>query len=508
MRKLLLLLVLLLACAPPETVVGGWSVLGADSALFFREDGTGYCGGRQAKKISSYYPEDRLEKASWGTVDFRYRVEGPVVTLEFEGGVEVEGRLSEQGSSLMVLDQEYHRASESSDHATVGQPTRVKHHQQKRAGHRGDEEAPLRIEADQQSRAHRDRASEQSFHCLFISLCNSDSLGRRISRRRSGPSLASVSLASRAGSPYSPENKAPLRTVNESRKVRVLSRPKAEIVAALNRSSKPHATKAADFFQKMPEETIGEALWTNQKELMKSRKRQAVTMTGGMLLAGGCIGAVLAKAHPGIYLTGMVGTMTLLVMANASVDNRRENRFLNYWAGELAPQFQDSAAEADWLKEASSEKVTTVGRKDLVALLGKISDKLPADHSAREQLDFELNLLRKAPGETLEEVRSLSLERSPRETGCRGQGVGRGYPGCLPGVWLWRPLLLDLPPLVTPAAIMAMTVECFLSSRLPGSTRIPRRPPFGPPWIVISEQLASSQEMLQSGPGRRHRLRT
>lgn len=196
--------------------------------------------------------------------------------------------------------------------------------------------------------------------------------------------------------------------------MRVLSVPKTEVVSALRRSKHPHAPAAADYFQKMPEETLGQALWVNRKESMSSRRKVVSRQVAGLALAGASIGAVLAKVHPAIYGAGMLGAAILIVSSNASANNASEDKFLNYWAGELSPQFEDSATQAGWIEEAASRKVTSVGREDLVGLLGRITEKLPAEHSAREQLEFELGLLRNAPGETLEEVRTLSNQRSQR----------------------------------------------------------------------------------------------
>lgn len=229
--------------------------------------------------------------------------------------------------------------------------------------------------------------------------------------------------------------------------MRVLSLPKSEVAKALRSSNHSYADRGADFIDDLHQDTLGAAIYHNQLENRSLKKRKHFSMAAGAaIMAGAAVDFTLNQGSVGalhtlLRLGGVFLGAGLIVRGGLTGDkvdaNEREGETLAYWAKELAPQLADSKSQAQLIQAVANDD-GAFDKQRLVGLLEKAEEALgrepdrPGLEGARQQVQEDLRVLRKAPGQTLSEVRELSRQRL-KTRGRVTQGLTYAALACGPG---------------------------------------------------------------------------
>ncbi len=209
----------------------------------------------------------------------------------------------------------------------------------------------------------------------------------------------------------------------------VLSSPRAAISASIReraeRTSDPVTARYhADVIDGLTGDTVGEGLYNLQQEragLLASRHRN---LGAGMGLFGaGMVGAVLhANKVIGdwapLAMLGVVGLGGYFVVKGGltgdkitRVDHREA--VISHWCQQLRNE-GGSTDPALVQKLGHSERSQAPSKAELVELLESVSRSLAGKPGPQAQVQKDLELIRKAPGETLDSMRALADARAEK----------------------------------------------------------------------------------------------
>ncbi len=211
--------------------------------------------------------------------------------------------------------------------------------------------------------------------------------------------------------------------------MQVLSTPRSEVVRLIrvraDRSADPATTRYhADLIDKLPGETLGDALYQTQLErqqLLQTRHRCLAAGLGLFAVAG--VNAVLSAGGPtsgwvtALQFASTFGGAALVAkggMTGDKIDRTwHKQAVLTHWSQQLRHEGTVPAGQGELARKLAGSDGTAT-KAELIELLENVKQGL-ADHpGAQKQVEEDLKRVRGAVGETLDSMRAASELRGKK----------------------------------------------------------------------------------------------